>query len=151
MSGETFTEEGIVFGQREKQFFYSEPNNVSIALFSELADVTEKEYATIFKKYSEPYEAEVEASENLYNLCFNSSYYRKLRANPSNPTDIMQFARLLDLTVDQAVAFVHVCSMAYKNGKALIEARYHFFVRALEGLYSPLYGDKQLFLERKKN
>ena len=150
LSGETFTEEGIVFGQREKQFFYSEPNNVPIALFSELADVTEKEYANIFKKSAEPYDTEVEASENLYNLCFNSSYYRMLRANPSNPTDIMQFARLLDLTVDQAVAFVHVCSMAYKNGKALIEARYHFFVRALEGLYSPLYGDKQLFLERKK-
>lgn len=150
LSGEKFTKEGIVFGQREKQLFYDEPKNIPIGLFSKLAVVAEENYASIFNEYSEPYDAAVEASENLYNLCFNSSYYRALRANPSNPTDIVQFAQLLNVTIDQAVAFVHVCSLAYKNGKALIEARYHFFARALEGMYTPLYGDKQLFLERKK-
>ena len=150
LSGEKFTKEGIVFGQREKQLFYDEPKNIPIGLFSKLAVVAEENYASIFNEYAEPYDAAVEASENLYNLCFNSSYYRVLRANPSNPTDIVQFAQLLNVTVDQAVAFVHVCSLAYKNGKALIEARYHFFVRALEGVYTSLYRDKQLFLERKK-
>lgn len=149
LSGEKFTKEGIVFGQREKQLFYDEPKNIPIGLFSKLAVVAEENYASIFNEYAEPYDAAVEASENLYNLCFNSSYYRVLRANPSNPTDIVQFAQLLNVTVDQAVAFVHVCSLAYKNGKALIEARYHFFVRALEGVYFSLQG-QATFLGTKK-
>ena len=120
LSGENFTKEGIVFGQREKQLFYGEPKNIPIGLFSKLAVVAEENYASIFNEYAEPYDAAVEASENLYNLCFNSSYYRALRANTSNSTDIVQFAQLLNGTIDQAVAFVHVCSLAYKNGKALM-------------------------------
>lgn len=150
LCGEQFSPEGIVFGQREKQIFHEAPLAVPIALFSDLAAATEDGYESIFHKYGISYNTQVDAAENLYDLCFNSSYYRLLRENPTNPTDIRTFAKLLGVTVDQAVAFVHICSMAHKNNKALIDARYHFFVRALEGLYTPLYGEKQLFLERKK-
>ena len=150
LCGEKFLPEGIVFGQREKQIFHEAPLAVPISLFSDLAAATEDAYGSIFHKYGISYNTQVDSAENLYDLCFNSSYYRLLRENPTNPTDIGTFARLLEVTVDQAVAFVHVCSMAYKNNKALIDARYHFFVRALEGLYTTLYGKKHLFLERKK-
>ena len=150
LCGEKFTKEGIVFGQREKQIFYSDPKETPIEIFSELAISEEGGCESVFKKYGECYNAAVAPSENLYDLCFNSLYYRILRENPSNPTDIVQFAQALGVTVDQAVAFVHVCSMASKENRALIDARYHFFIRALEGLYSPLYGGKRLFLERKK-
>ena len=43
----------------------------------------------------------------------------------------------------------NICTRAEKCKVSLIKARYHFFVRALEGAYITLNTPKQLFLQRK--
>lgn len=45
--------------------------------------------------------------------------------------------------------FISVCAKAEKNKTSLIKARYHFFVRALEGAFITLNSPKKLFLQRK--
>ena len=56
-----------------------------------------------------------------------------------------------ELTSQQdLIDFIDVCSRAEKDKASLIKARYHFFVRALEGAYITLTDPKRLFLQRKK-
>ncbi len=52
--------------------------------------------------------------------------------------------------MDGAIAFISLCTRAQKNKKSLIDARYHFFIRSLEGCYITLNGDKRLFLNRQR-
>lgn len=149
LCGERFTVESIIFGQREKPMFSDNANLLPIDFFEEISASEPTEYSQIFSKYGLPYDNGQDAYANLYECCINSGFYRILREKPLPPTDIINFANLLGVSQKQAVSFVHVCSIAQKNGKSLIDARYHFFIRALEGLYTPLYGNKQIFLERR--
>lgn len=149
LCGEKFTVEDIIFGQREKPVFANHDNLLPIEFFEDIANSESTGYPQIFNKYGLSYDNEQDPFANLYECCINSRYYRLLRENRLPPTDIMQFANLLGVAQNQAISFVRACSTASKNGKSLIDARYHFFIRALEGLYTPLYGDKQLFLERR--
>ena len=57
--------------------------------------------------------------------------------------------RQFTLSKEELVAFINVCTRAEKGKVSLIKARYHFFVRALEGAYITLNTPKQLFLQRK--
>ena len=86
------------------------------------------------------YNKEEDCAANLYDLCYDCSYYRLLRTMTLMPMDLNSFATLLNVRVDEAISFVHVCSLASKNGKSLIDARYHFFIRALEGVYQCAYA-----------
>ncbi len=149
LTGEQFSKEGIVFGKRDETLSSGQIVNVPASVFVELANEDEENVRNVFEKYDIPYSADIDDRANIYNLCKDCSFYRKIRQNVSGPISIDEFSKLLNVTKDEAIAFVHVCSFASQNGKQLIDAKYHFFVRALEGLYAPLYGDKKVFLERK--
>lgn len=149
LCGEKFTVESIIFGQRETPVFADRENMLPIEFFEEIASTNSEDYPLVFNKFGALYNDSHDPFANLYECCINSSYYHVLREKPLPPTDIENFAHLLGVSQKQAVSFVHVCSISAKNGKSLIDARYHFFIRALEGLYTTLYGNKQLFLERK--
>ena len=56
----------------------------------------------------------------------------------------------LNLSEIETINFLHACSISKKKGMALLDIKYHFFVRALEGLYYCLTGDKEVFLDRKE-
>lgn len=150
LCGEKFTTDGIVFGQRVQQVFADVANDVPVQIFTEIANSESGGYKSVFQRYGICYNDEECEAENLYDLCIKSSYYRILRSKSLTPMDINDFATLLNVKVDDAISFVHVCSLAFKDGKSLMDARYHFFIRALEGVYTPLYGEKLLFLNRKK-
>lgn len=55
----------------------------------------------------------------------------------------------MDLRDIDLVNLIHVASKAEKNKTALIKARYHMFVRALEGAFITLNPNKKLFLTRQ--
>ena len=55
----------------------------------------------------------------------------------------------IDLNESDLVNLIHVASKAEKNKTALIKARYHMFVRALEGAFITLNQDKKLYLTRR--
>ncbi|MFT8312724.1 MAG: DEAD/DEAH box helicase [Clostridium sp.] len=53
---------------------------------------------------------------------------------------------------DALISLVDISSKAKKdeNSKALLPARYHLFVRALEGMYASFYPNKEVYLERRE-
>ena len=146
LSGEVFDKDSIIYSSREDVVFDEPINNIPIEIFEKLSKSSKDEYPKIFKEY------DIENNkETLYNLCRNSIYYRKIRDKNifSYPIDINELAQKLNITKNQAIAFIHICTMAEVEGRPLVDARYHFFVRAIEGMYTSLYGEKQLFLTRK--
>lgn len=148
LCGEAFDATSIVYGRRADIYFDKPLNNVPATLFEELVEVQACDYPQCFAKYNIEYDANESPAANLYDLCQNNVFYQKIR-EAIYPTDIDNLANILGINKRQAISFVHICTLAEKNGKALLDAKYHFFIRALEGVYSTLYGPKQLFLERK--
>lgn len=149
LSGEHFDENSIVYGQREPFTSVGTTNDVPIQVFEELVDSAEENYANCFARYGISYNSNESPAANLYNLCLGNTFYYRLRTEFHSPSDIATLADILGTTKKQAIAFIHICTLAEKNGKALIDAKYHFFIKALEGAYSTLYGPKELFLSRK--
>jgi hypothetical protein len=54
------------------------------------------------------------------------------------------------LDQETIVSFISLCNRAQKNNKLIIDARYHFFVRSLEGCYLAMSTNPKLFLTREK-
>lgn len=93
-------------------------------------------------------------AETLYDLCLSSTIYRILRECATEPLTVHDIAGRMRLRMELSdadlVDFIYVASQAEKNKTALIKARYHMFIRALEGAYITLNHEKQLYLTRKK-
>lgn len=137
LTGESFSIADIIFGERLEQRF-SISNSVPLDLFSYIAclqNLTSEELQRIYGKYRLSYHADLDAEENLYDLCYNAEMYQKMRVAASVPISIHDLAHTLSTSERSIIELVFICSQASKNGKALIDARYHFFLRALEGAY----------------
>lgn len=87
--------------------------------------------------------------EKLYELLLTSSLFSKLRGESARPKDLMTLSRDLDISRDLLLDLIAVCARAEKNKTALLKARIHYFVRALEGAYITLGADPRLMLTRK--
>lgn len=107
----------------------------------------------ILKQYDITADSTQSDSEILYNLCVSSTVYKILRECAIKPMTVHEIVssmrKYMDLKDIDLVSFIHVASKAEKNKTALIKARYHMFVRALEGTYITLNSDKKLYLTRK--
>jgi ATP-dependent helicase YprA (DUF1998 family) len=79
LCGETFDETSIIYGKRETLVFDGEINNYPIELFEDLATATTDEYAGIFNRFGIFYDSTIPFAHNLYNLCRNSIYYKRIR------------------------------------------------------------------------
>ena len=69
--------------------------------------------------------------------------------DPLEPGDGFYYYKYYDKYAGVTVCQIHVASKAEKNKTALIKARYHMFVRALEGAFITLNQDKKLYLTRR--
>lgn len=158
LTGAQFRAEDIVFGEREER---ANPSRAEIptALFSAIAACEKPECLPhIFREYGFAFNAGIPVEENLYDLCAASTLYQDMRARlkeeharkgPDQAVLLSRFAELLGLSEKQAIELIHVCTQAQKNGKVLIDARYHFFVRTLEGAYMIPGRGNEVYLERK--
>lgn len=121
-------------------------------LFSELADET-KNISDILLKYQADYAPDGDSGEKLYQLCLRSRLYSAMRSVAVVPMTITDITtKLCDLGIsvskETLTALISVCTKAEHDGTSLIKARYHYFVRALEGAYVTLGTPKKLFLHR---
>ena len=92
----------------------------------------------------------MDENEILYDFISKTDLYQKLREDASNVTTLSDISNILDIDIDTTISFISLCTRAQKNGKLLIDARYHFFIRSLEGCYISLSPIKKLFLIRQK-
>ena len=111
----------------------------------------------VLQKYGMDYVPDAADEEKLFELCLHSNLFYSIRSliqsnGPMTVNELYQAAvKDNELTGQQdLIDFIDVCSRAEKDKASLIKARYHFFVRALEGAYITLTDPKRLFLQRKK-
>ena len=80
-----------------------------------------------------------ETEERLFDVCNGSTQYHKLRAVVNQPLTLTEIAKATDMQESEVVDFVAACVRAVNNqGVPLVRARYHLFIRALEGAYITL-------------
>ena len=125
-----------------------------IQLYSDLAN-DQNIFRDVLKKYgfdfSYPQEKKTEKeAEILYDIISRSHLYSKMRRKGSL-IKLNEFAELLGISSQEAVRFVSLCAKAIKNGKALIDIRYHYFLKALDGCYLALDYENSLSLIRKED
>lgn len=158
LTGETYEMDDIIYGQRVQHQF-EETRDIPITFFERIASrdtddeaLTGEELKKICTDFELPYRNDADAAENLFDICYSSSYYQIMRNRVHDPIDLNTFAELLGLQPLQAIQFLHVLTQAYKNGVAIVDVRYHFFMRALEGAYyAPGADDGQVWLTRRSS
>lgn len=122
-------------------------------LFSELSN-PDSSLNEILDKYNVEYESSNSDAEIIYDLCISSTLYKTLRECATKPMTVKEITSLVNnsmyATEEDIVNLINVASRAEKNKTALIKARYHMFVRALEGAYITIGDRKRMFLNRSK-
>lgn len=120
-------------------------------LFAELANDSHN-VSDILAKYNiKDYAPNGDDAEKLYELLLHSDAFARLIANTRTPQSLQMICKFMNgMTREQVKDLITICSMAEKNNSSLIKARYHFFVRSLDGAYVTLNSPKQLFLQRRE-
>lgn len=148
LTGCNFTTDDIIIAYRDNSQKSEQTYKFPTQLFIDLAN-EEKFLDDVLKTYNIniPYSQERER-EILYDIVSASDLYVKMR-KLGNLLTLANFAEYLGITPQQAVAFVALCAKAIKNGKPLVDIRYHYFLKALDGCYLALDYENSLSLVRK--
>lgn len=149
LCGVEFKKENIIRAIREKYVYRGDGRDYSQQLIKELAD-EKSVVADVLKRNGITIDTSLGENEMIYDFVYSSNLYHKLRTNIKHITSIKSIQEVLGLDTDTTIAFISLCTRAQKNGKTLIDARYHFFVRSLEGCFLALNKDQHLSLSRKK-
>jgi len=151
LTGCNFNPDDIITAYHDNSQKSSIVKQYPIQLFTDLANEANffndvlLEYNLDFSYTQEKNEREAEI---LYNIISSSVLYSKMR-NLGNLITLAQFANELKISKQEVVAFVSLCAKARKNGKPLIDIRYHYFLKALDGCYLALDYEDSLSLIRK--
>lgn len=149
LCGEEFSKECIIRSTREKYVPTGLEKNYPDELFRELGD--ESNFVSdVLIKHGFDIDATKSEPELLYDFLLTSDMYSRMRMSISRITDIDELMKILNFDLDTAIAAVSICTRANKNGKSLVDARYHYFIRSLEGCFLAFSPNKKLFLNRRK-
>ena len=116
-------------------------------LYCELAN-DEKSLRDVLSLHSIAFSSTAKNEEILYDLIEKTDLYAAMRQLGSLIT-LDDFAQRLDVSGEVAVSFVALCAKAQKGGKPLVDIRYHFFLRALDGGYLALDYPQSFSLVRR--
>ncbi len=150
LCGVEFTKDNIIRGTREIFVPSNEKREYSNALICDLAN-EENTVSSVLSKYGFPHDTSKLEAELLYDFILTTALYQRLRSIEGKVISLEQIRQKLSIDMDTTIAFISICTRAQKNGKSLIDARYHFFIRSLEGCFVALNSDKKLFLTRQKS
>ena len=149
----SFYTEDIIRSQSVIPTYAEKPIDVPLSMFAELMN-PQKSLNQIAADYGMPIPDGTPDSEYLYDLCVSSSVYQTLRKITRRPMTVPEITQKLklsyDVTQQDVENIIGVAVQAAKNKSALIKARYHMFVKALEGAYVTLGQHKRLMLNRNR-
>ncbi len=148
LTGCTYNVDDIITADRDDWQKSSTTYQYPVQLFIDLAN-KENFFHDVLKKYSLDYTyTQDKEPEILYDIISSCSLYAKMRTL-DGVSELNDFTKYLQLSNQEIVSFVALCAKARKNGKPLIDIRYHYFLRALDGCYLALDYDESLSLIRK--
>lgn len=89
--------------------------------------------------------------DNLFELILHDNFYYDVREVLfNNIISVKQAANKLGISVDDFTDFIAVASNAMRDGERLFEAKYHMFLRGMEGVYVTLAPSNRLFINKMK-
>ncbi len=98
-----------------------------------------------------PFNPHGSANEILYSIFSSDSLYKKIREGLFHGAiTLEELSKQIGLTEEILLHFINIASFAQKNGGKLLDARYHHFIRTLEGAYVSFSPKKTLSLIPKK-
>ena len=104
--------------------------------------------SSILRSYNADFAPDKDDNEKLYELICRSRLFERLRSLSNKPKTVQQLANEIGISNQELVHLIAASAKAVKEGTSLIKSRYHFFLRALEGVYITLAGQRKLFLTR---
>lgn len=151
--GADFNANSVVRATRKPVAPDTDIREIPLSLYSELKTMIEKnDTATQIYNLLKLNSIDTPYSDNIGELLFelirhDSNYYRIKSYLNNNPQTVYKLTADLQLDINDLVSFVAVASKAIKNNEPIFEARYHMFIRAIEGVYITLKPHKHLFVE----
>ena len=92
-----------------------------------------------------------DANAKLYEFLLTSRHFAQLRREAAHTMELTALSKTMGLTRQELLDLVAVCTRAEKNKTALLKARIHYFVRALEGAYVTVGKNPMLTLTRQEH
>ena len=156
LCGEPFSRSDIIGAERISYEKMSGTLDVPLRLYSELSEFLndKNKFLSCLKregieKYVDPRN---NINEMLYDLLLNDSNYFRIKKITENSLTIYEIKNKLGLKkLGNLMSFVNVAGQAEKNKEMPFQAKYHMFIKSLEGAYITLAPERQLFLDRVKD
>lgn len=144
-----FREGAVVKAERQEFDASGNYDSYPESLYQDLADES-KMAADVLSEYSVPFDDTKGEQRLLYDFLLKSDLYYKFRKYSAPIMDVNSLCDILGVGMDTVKSFFSLCGRGEKDGKAIADFRYHFFIRALEGCYVAFSPGKKLFLTRKQ-
>lgn len=121
-----------------------------IEMYAKLNELIEEnallsKYKELLLEFGIKVSEEETLDELLYNFIYKDGLYYKVRSILENdPATLNSISNALKINNETLVHFVAIASKASNNNVMLLDARYHMFLRALEGAYVTFSPYKEL-------
>lgn len=125
--------------------------DVPLTVFDQMTSL-QKPLESIIEKYNMDFAPDGTIDEKIFELGIRSRNYHLLRSIVKTPMTVNEIvakmSNYISLTSKDIVNIISVLVQGEKNKISLMKARYHTFIRTLEGAYITLSAPKMLFLQR---
>lgn len=155
-----FDDNSIIRANSAPPQLNKEPQELPFQLYKDLAEkIRENEKNTEIIKYLKEKNIDIynelnsqeSMEKTLYNMVLSDVFYSKLRECLLNKTKTLhQAAKELCITENDLTDFITVTSNAKLHGDKIFEAKYHMFLRGLEGLFVTLKPNYKLFIKKNE-
>ena len=103
----------------------------------------------IIKKHVIPFDNTLKLEEILFDLILHDEFYYDVRKVLYRQIKtVNQVANELSISTDDFTDFIAVASNAMRDNERLFEAKYHMFLRGLEGVFVTLSPSNKLFISK---
>lgn len=144
-AGYKFKSDSIIKAIRYSDFKIENKSDYPSSIYQELLNqinegASLEKLKEVIRNYNQKFTSTTEKlSALLYDFIITDALYYRMRSLlMNNPITIKEISERLGITESEVVAFVSLARQAEKDNIALLDARYHMFVRALEGAYITL-------------
>ncbi len=156
LSAAPFDKSDVIRGTRVQLMPSKSLTNLNINFYKRLATAIrnnrpEQETLESIKDFTNHNTSNLSLEEAIYDIILHDQLYKDTKSLlAKKPTTVKELAVKLAIEETDVTDFILVASKALKHGDKLFDARYHMFLRAIEGAYITLQPSNKLFITRKE-
>jgi len=152
-----FDEDSIIRSSTVSPVMAENTEKINIQIYRDLAEKirlnsSQEDFIEYFnEKNIETYNINDEFSlaSTLYNMILKDSLYGEVRKVLfGSPKTLRKSAEQLELSESDFTDFILVASNALLNGDKIFDAKYHMFLKGIEGVYITLKPSEKLFINK---